>query len=106
MEEGMIETSLTVELTLEEVCEIADVPTEIMIMIVEEGILEPKGTSPNEWNFDTHMLNIAKRASRVHRDFAIEWTGIPLYLDMIEKLEKLRSENKSLKQRLDRFLLE
>ena len=75
-------------------------------MIVEEGILDPKGESPNEWSFDIYMLSIAKRAFRLHRDFGIEWTGIPLYLDMIEELEKLRSENKMLKQRLGRFLLE
>ena len=102
----MIETTLTVELTLKEICEIADVPTEVLITIVEEGIIEPKGASPAEWSFDTYMLSIAKRASRVHRDFEIEWTGIPLYLDMIGQLEKLRTENKSLKQRLNRFLLE
>ena len=102
----MIETSLTVELTLEEICEIAKVPTEVLITIVEEGILEPKGASPDEWCFDNYMLSIVKRASRLHRDFDVEWTGIPLYLDMIDELEKLRSENKSLKQRLGRFLLE
>ena len=102
----MMKTSLTVELTLKEVCEISDVPTEVMITIIEEGIIEPKGASPDEWSFDTYMLSIAKRASRVHRDFEIEWTGIPLYLDMIGQLEKLRTENKSLKQRLNRFLLE
>lgn len=102
----MIETSLTVELTLQEICDIADVPTEVLITIVEEGILEPKGVSPNEWCFDTYMLSIVKRASRLHRDLDIEWTSIPLYLDMIDELEKLRTENKTLKQRLGRFLLE
>ena len=102
----MIETSLTVELTLAEVCEIAEVPTEVLITIVEEGILAPKGATPKEWCFDTYMLSIAKRASRLHRDFDIEWTGLPLYLDMIDELEKLRTENKTLKQRLGRFLLE
>ncbi len=102
----MIETSLTVELTLQEICEIADVPTEVLITIVEEGILEPKGASPSEWCFDSYMLNMVKRACRLHRDFDIEWTGIPLYLDMIDELEKLRTENKTLKQRLGRFLLE
>jgi chaperone modulatory protein CbpM len=102
----MIETSLTIELTLKEVCEIAEVPVEVLITIVEEGILEPKGSSPDEWFFDIYMLNIARRASRLHRDFEIEWTGIPLYLDMIKELEKLRSENKLLKNRLNRFLLD
>jgi len=62
--------------------------------------------SANEWSFDSYMLSIAKRASRLHRDFDIEWSSISLCLDMIEELEKLRSENKTLKQRLGRFLLE
>jgi chaperone modulatory protein CbpM len=102
----MTEHNLTVELTLEDVCEIAGMPAEVLVMIVEEGILEPTGTSPNEWSFDTYMVSIAKRAARIHRDFEIEWTGIPLYLEMITELEKLRSENKCLKQRLGRFVLE
>lgn len=102
----MIETSLVVELSLEEVCEIAELPTEVLITIVEEGILEPVGSTPEEWCFDCTMLNIAKRAVRLHRDFEIEWSGIPFYLDMLEELEKLRVENKRLRQRLSRFLLE
>jgi len=101
----MMETTLTIKLSLDEICEIADVPTQALIMIVEEGVLEPRGSSPDEWNFDIIMLSIAKRASRLHRDFDIEWENIPLYLDIINELEKVRSENKQLKQQLDRFLL-
>jgi chaperone modulatory protein CbpM len=104
MEESMMETSLSVELTFEEVCEIAELPTEVLITIVEEGVIEPKGAAPDDWCFDCYMLAVAKRASRLHRDFGLDWTGIPLYLDMIEQLEKLRSENKLLKQQLGRFL--
>lgn len=102
----MMETSLTVELSLKEVCDIAQLPTEVLITIVEEGVLEPKGASPEEWCFDCTMLEVAKRAARLHHDLEIEWTGIPLYLDMIEKMEKLRAENKTLRQRLGRFLLD
>ncbi len=101
-----MDRDLTMKLTLEEVCEIAELPTNILITIVEEGVLEPKGTSPSEWRFDVTMLSIVKRASRLHRDFDIDWASIPLYLDIIAELEKLRSENKSLKQRLSRFLIE
>jgi chaperone modulatory protein CbpM len=101
----MIEASVTVKFSLDEVCEIAELPTEVLITIVEEGVLEPSGESPEEWRFDSTMLSIAKRAARLHRDFEIEWTGIPFYLDMIEELEKLRAENRTLRQRLNRFLL-
>ena len=35
----MMETSITVELSLNEVCEIAELPTEVLITIVEEGVI-------------------------------------------------------------------
>ncbi|MBL1433353.1 MAG: chaperone modulatory protein CbpM [Gammaproteobacteria bacterium] len=100
----MINPNLSVKLTLEEVCKIIDMPQEVLITIVEEGVLAPSGTAPNEWSFDGTMLSIAKRAVRLHRDFDIEWVSIPLYLGMIDELEKLRVENKMLRQRLNRFL--
>ncbi|MBL1141600.1 MAG: chaperone modulatory protein CbpM [Proteobacteria bacterium] len=102
----MIETNMTVKFSLEEVCDIAQLPTEVLITIVEEGVIEPKGSAPEEWCFDCYMLNVAKRASRLHRDFGLDWTGMPLYLDMLEQLEKLREENKRLRQQLGRFLLD
>lgn len=102
----MIETSLTITLSLEEVCHRADLPNEVLIAIVEEGILSPPGQGPEEWCFDAAMLCIAKRAARLHRDLDIEWSSIPLFLDMLDELEQLRTENRILHQRLSRFLLE
>ncbi len=102
----MIDVSLKVELSFKEVCEITEVPDEVLITFVEEGLIEPQGESPEDWCFDACMLDIARRAARLHRDFAIEWSGIPLYLDMLEQLEKLREENRKLRQRLARFLEE
>ena len=102
----MIETSLTVELTLEEVCASTGLPTEVLVSIVEEGILEPKGSVPEEWSFDITMLSIAKRACRLNRDLDIDWGAIPLYLDMLDELERIRLENQMLKQRLQRFMQE
>lgn len=101
-----MEDTLIVKLTLEEVCAAVDLPTEVLIEIVEEGVLEPEGNKPEEWIFDATMLSMIKRATRLHRDFDIEWTSIPLLLDMLNEMEQLRSENKLLKQRLNRFLME
>lgn len=101
----MIETNLMVRFSLEEVCHRAELPNEILIAIVEEGILSPQGQSPEEWCFDASMLCTAKRAARLHRDLGIEWASIPLFLDMIDELEQLRAQNKTLHQRLNRFLL-
>lgn len=101
-----METSLKVELTIDEISERAGLSTEVVVELVEEGVMEPRGDAPEDWIFDSTMLCIALRAARLHRDFNIEWTGIPLYLDMIEQLEQLREENQKLRRRLGRFLLD
>lgn len=102
----MIETSITVTFSFEEVCEIAELPGEILHDIVAEGVIEPEGESPDDWTFDTAMLSLCKSAVRLHRDLGIEWSGITFYLDMLEQVKLLRDENKKLRQRLERFLLD
>ena len=102
----MSEATIKVAFTLMEVCERTHLPEQVLIDIVEEGVLEPEGQSPSEWRFDSYMLTVCQRAARLHRDFDIDWSGIPLCLDMIAQLESLREENKKLRRQLSRFLLE
>ena len=49
-------------------------------------------------------MNIASKATRIHRDLAIDWADIALVLKLLGEVEVLRAENAMLKQRLSRFL--
>lgn len=96
-------SSLTLQLNIHEFCQCADLPQECLLEIVEHGILEPKGPTPEQWLFDANALSMAKRALRLQRDLQLEWAGIALALQLLDELEQLRNENQQLHRRLSRF---
>jgi chaperone modulatory protein CbpM len=51
-------------------------------------------------------LVLAKRAAKLRRDLELEWEGVALALDLLEEVQQLRAENRMLKQRLARLVIE
>lgn len=86
--------------SLKEVSMICDIDTKLIIEMVEFGIIEPYGKDPQQWIFDETALQRSKTALRLHRDLNIHLSGLGLALDLIEEMEKLKLELKSLKQQL------
>lgn len=96
--------SNTLVIDMQEFCEVVDLPAAYVIEIVEHGILEPQGRQPEEWLFDSAALSIARRAVKLHHELQLEWDGVALALNLLEELERVRAENRILRQRLGRFL--
>ena len=94
---------LIVQLDMAQFCEATELSDVYVIEIVEHGILEPSGASPEQWLFDANALVIAKRARRLQGELQIEWAGIALALQLLDELEQLRAENSQLRRRLSRF---
>ncbi len=97
---------LIVQLDLAEFCEAADLSDVYVIEIVEHGILEPEGAQPREWCFTDYELALAKRAAKLRRDLELEWEGVALALDLLDEVKQLRAENRMLRQRLGRLVVE
>ncbi|MFP0194810.1 MULTISPECIES: chaperone modulator CbpM [unclassified Pseudomonas] len=97
---------LIVQLDMAEFCEAADLADVCVIEIVEHGILEPQGSQPREWRFTDYELALAKRAAKLRRDLDLEWEGVALALDLLEEVQELRAENRMLRQRLGRLVVE
>ncbi|WP_207865627.1 MULTISPECIES: chaperone modulator CbpM [Pseudomonas] len=97
---------LIVQLDMAEFCEAADLSDVYVIEIVEHGILEPQGAQPREWRFTDYELVLAKRAAKLRRDLELEWEGVALALDLLEEVQELRAENRMLRQRLARLVIE
>ena len=97
-------STLIVQLDMERFCEEANIPATYVIEIVEHGIIEPQGRTPDVWRFDDYELAIAQRATKLHHDLEMEWEGVALALDLIEEVQQLRAENQRLKQQLGRFV--
>jgi chaperone modulatory protein CbpM len=94
----------TLQLSLTELCQATELPRDILFEIIDEGILDPVGSSPENWQFSSHTVSVAKKAVRLHRDLDIDWPGIALAISLLEDLEQLRNENQQLKKRLQRFM--
>ncbi|MDB5982824.1 MAG: cbpM [Pseudomonas sp.] len=99
-------STLIVELDMKEFCQVTEMPAAFVIEIVEHGILEPQGRKPDDWLFDAQALAVARRALKLQRDLELQWEGVAVALDLLNEVESLRAENRMLKQRLSRFLLE
>ena len=96
-------SSLILQLNIHEFCQSAELPQAALLEIIEHGILEPSGATPEQWLFDANALVIAKRARRLQGELQIEWAGIALALQLLDELEQLRTENSQLRRRLSRF---
>jgi chaperone modulatory protein CbpM len=96
-------SSQIMQLDIHEFCQCAELPQAVLLEIVEHGIVEPCGTTPEQWRFSIHELPIVKRAFRLQVELQIEWAGVALVLQLLDELEHLRAENSYLRRRLSRF---
>ena len=97
-------STLIVQLDMDRFCEEANIPATYVIEIVEHGMIEPQGRTPDVWRFEDYELAIARRAAKLRDDLQIEWEGVALALDLLEEVQQLRAENQRLKQQLGRFV--
>ncbi len=77
--------------TLRELCVACGVHAEIVIEMVDEGVLEPRGADPSDWRFSGSAVTRAQKALKLSRDLRVNWPGAALALDLLEEIERLRS---------------
>ena len=80
------------EFTLEELCQCCAVPDEIIIAMVEEGMLSPVGSSPAEWRFTGTAQRHVDITLHLQRDLRVNLPGAALALELIEEIEMLRRQ--------------
>lgn len=78
------------ELTLVQVSRACAVHAELIVSLVEEGVLAPYGRDPREWRFTGAQVHRAAVAIRLQRDLGINLPGVALALDLLEELARLR----------------
>jgi len=83
-------------LTLGQLCRACGVNADWIIRLVEESIIEPQGEDIRLWRFSGASLVRARSALRLQRDLGVNLAGIALVLDLMEELESLRAQMKTL----------
>jgi chaperone modulatory protein CbpM len=80
----------SVHLTLVELCQACSAEEEHVVAWVHEGVLEPRGGSPENWRFSGESLRRARLALRLWRDLEINPPGVALALDLLDEIAALR----------------
>ena len=99
----MMQIDYTVTFNLDDACHAIGSEDSLVYAIVEHGIVEPEGDSPQEWLFDLEMICTAKRALRLQRDLHLDWSAIALVVSLVEERDRLRNDNQKLQAQLRRF---
>ena len=80
------------ELTLHQLCRICALQAESIVAMVGEGILEPEGDGPASWRFSGRSVIHVRTVVRLERDLGVNLAGAAVVLDLLERLNRLRSE--------------
>jgi chaperone modulatory protein CbpM len=78
-------------LTLAELTRACAVHAELIIELVEEGVLAPIGREPHRWRFTGAHMRRARTALRLQRDLGVNFAGAALALQLLEEVEALRA---------------
>lgn len=77
--------------SLGELSRYCDVSAELLIEMVDEGVLVPEGRVPSEWRFRGPQLARAQVALRLAEDLRVNLPGAALALELMDELEQLRA---------------
>ena len=89
-----------VKLSLSDLAQRGSVHIEIIIELVQEGVLEPQGKNPEQWRFTGPDLIRLRRALNLQRDFELNLSGIALAMDLLDELDELRAKIEHLERRV------
>jgi chaperone modulatory protein CbpM len=76
--------------TLPDLCRACRVASTQVLVLVEEGILEPVGSGPQDWRFSGTSLARARMALRLIRDLELNSSGTALVLELLDEIAALR----------------
>ncbi len=89
--------------SLRETCEICGVHADYLVEMVEAGIVKPHGDQPRAWRFTAMAVMRSRKALRLQRDLDINMPGLAVTLDLLERVETLQGELKTLRQKLEKM---
>ena len=79
-------------LTLADLCRACAAQGDVIIALVDEGVLTPIGQNPEYWRFTGVHLHRASVAVRLQRDLGINLAGAALALHLMDEMETLRAQ--------------
>lgn len=86
----------TIEYDIETVCRICHTDRDVVVEMVSQGVVDPRGRRMQEWRFSGVAVHRALVATRIRQELGVNLAGAALALDLLEELEALRQRLKRL----------
>ena len=86
-------------ISLAQLCRACGLSAEDVVAMVEEGILEPVGKRRGRWLFPADSIRRVRTAIRLQRDLELNLAGVALALDLLDRVEDLRTRLRIMESR-------
>ena len=96
----MMQTSLTVlhcqvveedvSLSLAELCQACNAERDLVLQLVEHGVIEAQGAGPQVWVFTGSSLQRTRVALRLLHDLELNLPGAALAVDLLDEIARLQ----------------
>lgn len=87
-------------LSLQELCERCRLQPPLLIELVGLGLITPRIVERDQWLFRTTVITTLHHALRLRRELDLDWQGVAVAMDLLEKLQDLRQQVTSLQRQL------
>ncbi|MBP6225515.1 MAG: MerR family transcriptional regulator [Rhizobacter sp.] len=77
--------------TLDALCQACQSDRMQVTTLVHEGVLDPVGSGPDDWQFAGSSLRRARTALRLLRDLELGVVGTALVLDLLDEIDGLNA---------------
>lgn len=84
------------DLTLADLCRACATQGDVIMTLVDEGVLTPMGQTPDDWRFTGLHAHRASVAVRLQRDLGINLAGAALALHLMDEMDTLRAQLRQL----------
>ena len=87
--------------SLVEICQTYRISEELLSEMLDHGLFPHQKKSIEQLSFDRSMLDRIQSARRLHSDLGVNAPGVVLALELLDELERLRSELGILRRHVD-----
>jgi chaperone modulatory protein CbpM len=84
------------QLSLAELCRACGAEHEVVVQLVQHGVLQPQGSAPTAWTFSGTSLERARVALRLLHDLELNLPGAALAVELLDEIARLQRELQTL----------
>lgn len=79
------------EITLADLTRTCRVHAEWVMELIDEGVIEPRGTAAPQWRFSATSIVRVEKARRLQRDLGVNLPGVALALQLLDRIDALEA---------------